>query len=272
MDTSSSHFNSKNYWDKRLITNYNLGGVGYYGLGKCFNYWMYYIRKYIFIKNIRTIILHFNDISVLDIGSGTGFYISLWKQLGVKRIIAIDFSETATKNLKQQFPAVDVHCKDISDEITFDEKYDIISGFDVFFHIVEGNKFKQAINNVSKQLKPEGYFILSDNFIHIENNRKSTHHINRTLKDYKNILEDNGFRIIRRVPMFCIMNEPVDTKSKILKIYWKMILRIVPRNNTLGCLIGMLLLPFELFILQFLKEGPSTELMICRKIDIPNGT
>ncbi|MBU1023843.1 class I SAM-dependent methyltransferase, partial [bacterium] len=81
-----SEFDPRQYWEKRLADNYGLNAVGYWSMGTNFNRWMYRVRKAVFLKIVRSLKINLREASVLDIGSGTGFYIDLWKKLDVESI------------------------------------------------------------------------------------------------------------------------------------------------------------------------------------------
>ena len=78
-----------------------------------------------------------------------------------------------------------------------------------------------------------------------------------------NANNETGLEIVKRVPVFVIMNDPIDSTNRFLKrFYWK-IEKFASKNEFLG----FILYPIELFLLVFIKEGPSTEIMVCKKIN-----
>ena len=262
-----SDFNVRGYWEKRLQDSFNLRGVGYKRMGVSYNKWMYNVRRQIFNKSIGRLNMKWSQNDVLDIGSGTGYYIDLWKELGVANISGCDITEVAVSELNGKYRDSSFYIQDISDCLTDElaqNKYHSISAFDVLFHIVDDERFKKALENIYTLLLPGGYFILSDNFIHAETKR-GTHHVNRSVYEFEFVLSEVGFKVMSRIPSFYLMNEPVDTDSDFLKRFWNFQLRIVSRGDWLGNILGLILYPLELLILNFVKEGPSTELMICRK-------
>ena len=135
---------------------------------------------------------------------------------------------------------------------------------DVLFHIVDDDKFRLALSNISRLLKDDGYFICSDNFIH-EPTRKNLHHVNRNIEEMYTYFRNAGFDICSRKPMFFFMNGPVDSKSKILNKIWSFKVEMAIKGNVYGSILGFFFYPIEIFVLMFLKEGPSTEVVVCRK-------
>lgn len=265
-----SKFNPKNYWENRLKRNFGLDGVGCLKQGKCYNNWLYKIRENVFIRRVKAVGINFNKVTVLDIGSGTGFYIDRWKDLGVKTIVGADIASAAIKELKQRYPDKELYQLDIGDnvEIFKERKFNVVSAFDILFHIVDDKHYEKAIRNIYSMLKPGGFFIFSENFLHRETVRETTkvkYQVCRSLSVIKKILEDAGFKIIERTPMFVLMNHPIDSKNYLWRMLWRIMAKIISINEFSGFLFGAILYPLELICLSLIKEGPSTEMMICKK-------
>ncbi len=258
-------FDSKQYWEQRLREHYDLSGVGYLSLGSSYNGWLYKIRKYIFNKYAKSLTAMTDSISVLDIGSGTGFYIDRWKESGVSRISGADLTEVAVKQLRAKYPDTGFYQLDIGcDQINGIGNYDIVSAFDVLFHIVDDRRFKSSIRNIYSLLNPGGYFIFSDNFLHSRELRLS-HQANRSLEDIEEILQTAGFEVVMRKPMFVVMNAPIDMSNRVIPLAWRAMAKVISLTDIFGFIAGAVLYPIELILLSLVKESPSTEIMICRK-------
>jgi 2-polyprenyl-3-methyl-5-hydroxy-6-metoxy-1,4-benzoquinol methylase len=262
----------KDYWENRLNQNFGLHGAGYIGLGRSYNSWLYKVRRKVFVSRIKSMQLDFSDKQILDIGCGTGFYVGLWKnQIGVRHITGIDITNIAIENLKGKFPDAEFHRADISsdEDIAFlirTKEFDVVSAFDVLFHIVDDNRYEKAIKNIHSMLKPKGIFVFSDNFVHGPAIR-STYQVSRSLSHIEKTLFDNGFEIIQRRPMFVLMNSPVDTTKRTSKRIWRYLSLLLQRyGDTVGSTVGCFLYPIEMILVSLLKETASTEIMICRKV------
>jgi SAM-dependent methyltransferase len=257
------------YWQNRLTANYSLDGTGFQTLGQQYNKWMYRIRKVIVKRVIKGSISELNARDVFDIGSGTGFYIDMWKELGVTRVSGSDITDVAVLKLRQNYPTYEFFKLDIGQVVLPDHlsarKFDIISAFDVLFHITDDARYRNAILNINRLLNEGGIFLFSENFLH-RDALKSQHQVSRPLDSIERILQGSGFRILDRIPMFVIMNAPVDTKSRILPSTWKFIRTTAKKGKFASNAAGCMLYPLELFLTRIAKEGPSTELMICKKL------
>jgi len=83
------------YWEYRLAAQFDLRGSGCRVLGKHYNAWLYRVRRHIFLRHVCPLGIAWSTARVADIGSGTGFYVNLWRRLGVRSLVGIDFSPTA---------------------------------------------------------------------------------------------------------------------------------------------------------------------------------
>ncbi|HEY0744935.1 MAG TPA: class I SAM-dependent methyltransferase [Chryseosolibacter sp.] len=258
-----NEFNVKSYWNSRLQNSFGLEAVGYIGLGKRFNEWMYRLRSSVFRNLIAELQLKLPQLRVLDIGSGSGFYIAHWTKLGAKSIMGIDISTQAVKNLSSQYPAATFVEADIS-EVKIPGKFQVISCMDVLFHVTDDHRWKQALNNILEALDDNGVFIFSDNFLNGPEKRQA-HHVSRSLSQYERTLKEAGFVIKKRIPAFYFLNYPVDSKSRMLHFVWKGFLRFIPGRERLGYLCGLFFYGVDRILLPFVKSGPSTEIMVCEK-------
>jgi len=253
------------YWEERLRANWGLQGVGHIGYGVRYNRWLYKVRHQIGRRELSRLPLNWNQAEVLDVGSGTGFWVQIWREVGAELITASDLTDVAVRELRQQYPELSVLKLDISGDIQRVHKsFDVISSFDVLFHITDDDAYLEAMSNVSRLLKPGGYFVFSDNFLHGEEIR-SEHQVSRSLDATVKLLSQLGFRVLRRVPMFILMNKPVDTRSAWIGRIWRSFMVPVRTMPLLGSLYGSILYPLELLLTRMLKESPTTELMICQK-------
>lgn len=257
--------NPQIYWEQRLRENFNLHGVGDISWGKHYNAALYEVRKYAFHKIIRHVPVDFATQKVLDIGSGTGFYIEQWKELGVGELHGADITRVAVENLSRRYPDVTFHHLDVGEKINHIQPYyHIISAFDVLFHITEDKKYEQAIANIHQWLLPGGYFIFSENFVHGKT-LSIEHQVSRSHEYITTLLHKYGFRLVASMPMFVLMNTPLDSNSRILrKIHW-IISRNVRKSEKRAWLLARLLIPLEKGLISVCHEGPSTEIKIYQK-------
>ena len=147
--------------------------------------------------------------------------------------------------------------------------FDLISAFDVLFHITDDLRYAQALRNIAALLRPGGWFVFSENFLHGDTIR-APHVVSRSRAEIEALLDRAGLQLVRRGPMFVLMNYPVDTDGPIPRALWNTLVLPVRVHRGLGVVTGFLLggalYPLELGLTAWIREGPSTEYAICRKI------
>jgi 2-polyprenyl-3-methyl-5-hydroxy-6-metoxy-1,4-benzoquinol methylase len=254
------------YWEEQHRTDDSLNAVGWAGLGRAFNGWMYEVRRRVFCRVVPAHVAVGPDSRVLDVGSGTGFYLDLWRELGAGRIEGSDMTENATQRLRKARPGVAIHRSDIGadpDQLPHGP-FDVISAMDVLFHILDGAAYERAIANLAALLRPGGSLVMSENLldgrVHV-----GPVQISRSEAEIVRLLRAHGLEPVARAPMFVLLNGPVDSHSRILHLWWDALTRVVSYRELIGQVAGALLLPFELVAVRIARRGPSTKLLICRR-------
>jgi SAM-dependent methyltransferase len=259
-------FDPRSYWEERLGGTYSLGGVGWFGLGEGFNRWMYRVRRHVFRRTARKAAGELSAARVLDVGSGTGFYIERWHELGARDVSGVDITDVAVQQLSSRFPGDSFQRCDIT-EGTGDlpaGAFDAISIMDVLFHIVDDDRYERAIANLHSLLRPGGTVILTENLLHGDWHR-GEHQVSRDADWILGLLERTGFDVVARGPLFVLMNTPVDTRSRLLKGWWWLLMNVMARLRWLGGPLGAAIYPAELALTATLREGPTTEIVAARK-------
>jgi SAM-dependent methyltransferase len=204
-----------------------------------------------------------NGARVLDIGSGTGFYLDRWREAGAAAITGSDLTTAAISSLSQRYSVPLVQLDIGESAIPLRGPFDAISAIDVLFHIVDDARYRQALRNLAALLAPNGVLIFTDNCLHGEALR-STVQVSRTLSEIAADVRAAGMRIVERRPAFVLMNTPVDSTSKALQRYWALVRRIAAKHALAGEAAGAALYGPELLLTRIVREGPSTEYVVCR--------
>lgn len=262
------------YWEERFSHGVSLKTVGYLGLSLNFNKWLYRVRRYVLLNVLSTLKIPLNNMSVLEIGPGSGFYVDIWKSLGVKKLAGIEITKTATTKLRESYPEYEFIQGDISRpelQKLINGSYNVVTCFDVLFHITNDSDFENALKNVAAALKRNGYLFITDLFPY---NREFSgyHQKSRQLKCYLEFLNQQGIELIKKVPVFFLMHPPVKTKNKLLNYWWGGLMKgfglfsFLGLQEIFGFCAGAVLYPVEVFFLKRIKQGPSTELIVCKKV------
>ena len=261
-----SEIDVRDYWERRLGADWSLRGVGFSRLGTRFNEWQYRQRAERFDAIVQALPVDVTKSRVLDVGSGTGFYIDTWRRLGAKDVVGLDLTDAAVDNLRRSFPETTFVRHDITEGTAglATETFDIVSCMDVMFHVVEDARFLSALTNISTVLAPGGSFIWSDFFLHGRELRGS-HIVWRNLYRIEAMLDQAGFEILLRRPFFYLMNEPRDSSSRLAMPIWKAAMWLASRSETSGDFAGRRLYRLDRRLTARRTESPSTEVMVCRK-------
>jgi 2-polyprenyl-3-methyl-5-hydroxy-6-metoxy-1,4-benzoquinol methylase len=206
---------------------------------------------------------------ILDIGCGTGFYVEYWSSLGARRLTGIDITRKSVTELAKRHPGFRFLQGDIgSNEIPRDRRYDLVTAFDVLFHIVDEANFKTAIRNIGEMAAPGALVLISDNFLK-KPRQGHFEQAHRTLGEYTQELDANGLSVIGLKPIFVLMNGPVNfTSDRAYRVYrkmWDTIMFIVGKSELLGAIAGFLLYHIDGILVRSMKRSITTELLICRK-------
>jgi 2-polyprenyl-3-methyl-5-hydroxy-6-metoxy-1,4-benzoquinol methylase len=263
---AATDFNPEDYWEGRLSANYSLGSVGWAGLGDAFNRWMYTVRRYVFRSAVlsATDSVSLSRSRVLDVGSGTGFYLDCWRGLGVKDLVGSDLTRTAVARLRLRLPDISIHQLDISSEELKppEEPFDLVSVMDVLFHIVDDERYERAIRNLASMVKPGGLVILTENFV--GRRRTAKHQVMRTRREIEQQIRAAGITPVLERPAFVLMNSPVEAEARRMQAWWGLLTSAVEKHEVVGWVMGATLLPIELALVRAMKRGPSTKIWIGR--------
>ncbi|HEX7118977.1 MAG TPA: class I SAM-dependent methyltransferase, partial [Longimicrobiales bacterium] len=177
----------------------------YIGYGERYNRYLYRAK----VRALRTAVeahgIEVRGRAVLDLGPGIGFWLRWFESNGATRIAGLEIAEPAVARLRSAFPDAVIGHGSISDPWPFDERFDLITAFDVFYHIVDDDAFRSALVEVSKHLAPGGAFVVTDRMGHAE--VCPARHVRfRTNSAYRDALADCGLRVEGVYPVYRLLN------------------------------------------------------------------
>jgi len=80
-------------------------------------------------------------------------------------------------------------------------------------------------------------------------------------------LQESGLAVLQRVPVYFLMQSPVDTRHPLWARGWERAIWPVRRSEWIGFVAGVLFYPLEVLLVSLLRESPTTELVLCRKVE-----
>jgi len=137
---------------------------------------------------------HFLSAKQLDIGVGTGFYIQYFREMGTLIYCGIDITDVLFNTIKKENPDVFLYKHDITDEpMEGPQTFNVITMIDVTQHIVNDDKFKQAMERVKGMLADDGIFIVTS---HLKPDQMWTEYERfRPMEHYTELFEGYCFTI-----------------------------------------------------------------------------
>ncbi|MCL5018682.1 MAG: class I SAM-dependent methyltransferase [Candidatus Pacearchaeota archaeon] len=131
--------------------------------------------------------------NVVDVGCGTGAFLSVFRKKGVKKILGIDGKWVNKEKLL--IPQKDFHVADLEKPLNIHDKFDLVISVEVAEHLPE--KYAETYINSLTKLGPVILFSAAIPYQH------GPHHVNKQWPKYwVSLFKKKGF-----VPVDCIRKE-----------------------------------------------------------------
>jgi ubiquinone/menaquinone biosynthesis C-methylase UbiE len=269
-------YDPKFYWQERFSKTLDLTSVGQMGLGYVYNSWLYRARFHTMHRALRKLNLNISSKSLIDIGVGSGAWIPYWQKHNISKLVGLDITSASIDALEHRYPQYTFFKVDIcsTSKIPCEETFDIVTAFDVLFHLTNDNDFSNGILNLSRLVKRGGWLILSDSFC-----KKSWgpfyHEYHRSYDDYLREFDCRGLRPVHIEPIFYTMTTTICdsnfVNSHLLSLFTRAVLHIVsklssrPQTEWMNHLIGSSLYFLDCVFFQIGRPGCSLKLLFVQK-------
>jgi 2-polyprenyl-3-methyl-5-hydroxy-6-metoxy-1,4-benzoquinol methylase len=269
-------YRPREYWDGLLQQRFDLRSVGYPSLSEAFNACLYRAMVNSVDRGLRRVGVFKKTLSeslILDVGSGTGFWIDFWLAKGAQQIFGIDLTCKSISSLSQKYPQLKFEQRDIADPIdswTLNT-FDVISAMSVLHHILSQERWEQALVNLCCVLKPGGYMLIMDPILRYrwwgKPFSKSSPGRPRTVAEHQSVLKGRGISILVVIPTVAILANPVDTRRRVefraLEQWWNLFCRVASRERPMRNIWRPVYALDRL--LCRLSYMPSSKIILCRK-------
>ena len=210
---SKDDFDAGAYWRDRVISGSDLAIVGHRSMGPAYNSEIYARRIEVLEKVVPELVSgSMANTKLLDIGCGSGFYTNYWQKLGVKEYVGLDISKNTVDYLSESFPDFKFDQADIARLIPQSAEqggpFDIVTVFDVLYHIVDSTLFESAVANVGKTVKTGGHVIVMDQ-LHRNQYQISKHVVYRDRDYYLSQFEQHNLKLVGSELLFHFLVPPV---------------------------------------------------------------
>lgn len=197
-------YKAREYWEGRLRGNFSLSGTGHSGFSLEYNRLMYKLKAEKLSQALCRQGIRVKGSRVLDIGSGTGFFVDYYFKKGAAEIAGLDITDVSVELLSRKFPSCRFLRLDISKgRYPGEDKFDIINVFDVLYHIVDDGDFRSAVRNIALSSREGSWIFISDS-LRPELNSAS-HVCYRALDIYRKALEEEGVDIVEACPLLNLL-------------------------------------------------------------------
>lgn len=274
---SKKPFDPKQYWRTRVGKNADLSVVGHRAFGAQYNRFIYQRRLEALDDLLQSCNLVPSRLAVLDIGCGSGFYTAFWKARGVRHYVGLDISAAGIGVLSALHNAYRFYCADISRPGTIPEEmghFDLITVFDVLYHIVDDRDFAASLANISMALKADGHVLVFEHLV-----RKSCtltdHVVFRGRGDYEDRLAEAGLRVVGVTRLFQLLVPPACGVRGVdlpIAALYKLLGLVMKRSPGFARWCGRSLTRVDHFLLRQGGILPNHELLLLEKVPAPAGT
>lgn len=262
------------YWERLLSQRDDLTGVGHPEMPVELNAALYRVMRSRVLKALASKGVPLQDARVLDVGSGTGFWLAAWRSVGARRIMGLELTAAASQVLRQKHPDVDIVQGDISAVAPpVDGEFDVVSAMSVLLHVVEDDRWRRALDNLCNVLTSDGWLLIIDPAVRHrwwgEPLTAESNSVPRPLASWEAELAHRGLRLHAVVGVSALLNNVADTKHRwtftLLSRYWYYVRRLLIRFAVLR---GPFTKGLEMMDRGVLMTGwsPSSKLLLFRRI------
>lgn len=203
MSEPTTPYRPRDFWQERLSGQFDLRGTGHPGLSAEYNELCYRLRGYVLDHALARHGVPVAGKRVLDGGCGTGFLVERFLEKGAD-VTGVDLTEVSARELARRFPGARFEVADLADWRPT-TTYDLVSCFDVLFHIVDDERWDRALTNLADAVAPGGWFVFTEMFSRGPR-RAAAHNVVRGWDAYRPALLARGLVIVDEAPTHHLMN------------------------------------------------------------------
>jgi SAM-dependent methyltransferase len=268
-------YRPKDYWSDLHESAEDLGIVGHPTLPLVANRYLYANAAHAVLRGLDSAGASVRGRTVLDVGSGTGFWVDLWRRQGAERVSGADLVPAAVERLQERFPGSTFAQADISEQPPFPgETFDVVTIMSVLHHVVDEQRFGQALSNLAAQLAPDGTLAVLDPLVvrarWMPPSAESAHNVVRTLPRWEEAAAGAGLRIAGVSPTAWFFSDPVDAGSKPAfaahRFFWRGLTAALKGRDRLADAVVPTIAALDRAVTARLHAGPAAKLILLRRV------
>jgi SAM-dependent methyltransferase len=269
-------YRPKDYWAGLHDSAEDLGIVGHPTLPLVFNRYLYANAARGVLRGLDAAGAGVRGRTVLDVGSGTGFWVDLWRREGAARVSGSDLVPAAVDRLRERFPDSEFAPADIGEQAPFPgSRFDVVTIMSVLHHLIDEQRFERALGNLASQLEPDGVLAVLDPLVvrgrWMPPSAESAHNVVRTLARWKDAAAGAGLRIDSVVPTAAFLSDPVDAGSRPAfaahRFFWRGIAATLQGRDRLASVVTPPLAALDRAVTARLHAGPAAKLIVLRPLE-----
>lgn len=266
-------YRPRDYWTSLHDAAEGLGIVGYPTLPLVFNRHVYANAARGVLRGFASAGVSVRGRTVLDVGSGTGFWVDLWRREGAAQVSGSDLVPAAVDRLRSRFPGSDFEQADVSERAPFPgRRFGVVTIMSVLHHIVGEDRFEHALANLASQLAEDGALAVLDPLVvrgrWMPAGAEGAHNVVRTLPRWEAAATAAGLDITAIVPTAAFLSDPVDASSRAAfaahRLLWRGLTGAVRGRDRLASAIVPPLAALDRTVASRLRSGPSVKLIVLR--------
>ncbi|MEP7028697.1 MAG: class I SAM-dependent methyltransferase [Candidatus Eisenbacteria bacterium] len=204
MTPTDPNFDARRFWQDTLSRDFDLKGTGHPGMSAAYNERCYRLRGFVLDQVLAKHRVPVAGREVLDAGCGSGFFVEHFLERGAT-VTGVDLTDVAVERLGGRFPQARFQVGDLSTWRP-DRPYDLVSCFDVLFHIVDDDAWDAAMTNLADAVKPGGWLVFTEHFPNEVAGGQAVHNKSRGREAYETALMARGLAVHAERPTHHLMN------------------------------------------------------------------
>jgi SAM-dependent methyltransferase len=268
-------YDPRDHWS-RLHARGDLSSVGQSGLPADLNAWLYralerrvrwFVRRNHVVDGVRTI---------FDVGSGTGYWVRVWHDLGVPRVDGCDLVPGAVERLEaafgdrgDRFVAADIGAADPGLPA---EPYDLVTVMNVLLHLTDDAAFRRALGNLAALVAPGGHLMVVEPTLldpAYERPPTATQTSRaRSFATYRDPLLAAGLELVELRGAVAMANNPIEAGSRAAYDrylrWWRWVAKRAKTSPASIRWVGPLMLALDRIVLAT-GAAPSSKIVLFRR-------
>ena len=219
---SGPPYDPARYWSD-LHQRSDLSAVGQSALPAAMNAWLYQILE----GNLRRFLgrhglLRPAPAAAFDVGMGTGYWVRMWRALGVPVVDGCDLVPAAVERIGRETAEAGAAGRFVVADIGLPgslpaAEYPLVSCLNVLLHVTDDAAFERALHNVAALVAPGGVLLLAEpilrNAAWERPHDPASHSRARAIERYRVPLEAAGLRLVDLRPATVLANNPIEAVS-----------------------------------------------------------